>query len=147
MSVCTEPSPKRARLGQMLGNIERYSDVVFVVGAEPAQRFPANRIIFAQASEVFDRMLFQDVAGVAFLEQASTNTEIRIEDVTPQAFEQVQRWVHGLSPTLDISNAFAIAQAADKYAMDDLQLQVQDWLSESMSSPDMVAKLYDVPGG
>lgn len=128
----------------MLDDIERYSDVTFVVGPDPGRHFPAIKSFFAQTSPVFDRMLFRDRSGPAFLEQTSSNLEVRIADVSAEAFEQLQRWVHGLPPVLTCLNALAVAQAAHKYEVDELQAKVEFWLDEVFDEPGLILELYDV---
>lgn len=135
---------KPQRLAAMLDHMDRYADVIFVVGPAPGQRFPAARWPFAQASEVFDRMLYPGKDGPGFVEQQQGCSDVRIVDMAAETFEQLQRWVHGLSPAFGAQNAFAIAQAADKYAMHQLQDQVDHWISDSLTRGPDALQLFDV---
>lgn len=96
----------------------RYADVVFVVGREDDEvqamrRFPATRALFAMASDVFEAMLCSHAGESAFKDSG----EVRIVDVSPEAFDQLCRHVHQLELALSVDSVFEVLRAADKYEL------------------------------
>eukprot|EP00930_Biecheleria_cincta_P033596 TRINITY_DN23282_c0_g1_i1.p1 TRINITY_DN23282_c0_g1~~TRINITY_DN23282_c0_g1_i1.p1 ORF type:complete len:467 (-),score=68.31 TRINITY_DN23282_c0_g1_i1:54-1454(-) len=116
----------------------RYSDVVFVVGREPrdsneasvVRRFPATRALFAMASDVLEAMLCRPAGEPSF--QDSMEGEVRIEDVSPDAFDQLCRHVHHLELQLTMENVMGVLRAADKYEIRDLIRCCRQFLKSSM---------------
>ena len=116
----------------------RYSDVVFVVGREPrdangaagVRRFPATRALFAMASDVFEAMLCRPAGEPSFHD--SVSGEVRIEDVSPDAFDQLCRHVHNLEPQFTVNNVLGVLRAADKYEMNELIRSCRKFLKSSI---------------
>jgi speckle-type POZ protein len=115
-------------LSTHLGNLfedMKYSDVIFNIGG---RRFPAHKIILAARSEVFDAM-FQHPT-----EEKFTN-EIEIEDVEPVVFQELLRFIYTgrLSLVTMETMAAGLLMAADKYVLDDLLYECENYLLSEMS--------------
>ena len=108
------------------------SDVIFNFGD---RQFPAHKLILAARSEVFAAM-FQDPA-----KENSTN-QITIEDVEPEVFHELLRFVYTGRVSLEKMESLAAGLfiAADKYLLDDLKLECEIYLLHNMS-PDNCAVL------
>lgn len=88
-----------------LFNNERFSDVSITVGNN---RFHAHKIILAEGSAVFDKML-----SSGFIE--SDRDEIEITDIDPGIVEILLCYVYGCLEDISIEYIFDVFRAADRY--------------------------------
>jgi speckle-type POZ protein len=104
-----------------------FSDVTFYVRG---RKFAAHKNILAMRSPVFAAM-FQYRTYKEVL-----SGEVEVEDVDPDVFQEVLRYMYtGLpqSTTLDVM-APALLAAADKYLLDELKTRCETHLIRQMSS-------------
>eukprot|EP01137_Pigoraptor_chileana_P022965 Opistho-2@7191 len=87
------------------------SDVTFHVGTPPKRRrFNCHRLILALQSPVFKAMLYGD-----FME--SNQSEITLDDVSPDTFAQIHQYIYTGQINLEINNALALIMLADRYGL------------------------------
>ncbi len=108
------------------------SDIIFNIDG---REFPAHKSILAARSEVFAAM-FQHPT------KENLTNQITIEDVEPEVFHELLRFVYTGRVSLEKMESLAAGLfiAADKYLLDDLKLECEIYLLHNMS-PDNCAVL------
>ena len=103
-----------------LFNEMKFSDVSFNIGG---RQFPAHKSILAAKSEVFEAM-FQHPTKENFTNQ------IEIEDIEPDVFHELLRFIYTgrLSTATMESIGVGLFIAADKYLLDDLKIECENYL-------------------
>jgi speckle-type POZ protein len=98
--------------------------------------FPAHKLILATRSEVFAAM-FQHQTK----EQSSN--QITIEDVEPEVFQELLRFIYTGRVSLDKMETMAagLLFAADKYLLDRLKKECENYLLHHMSPDNCVVLL------
>ena len=109
------------------------SDVIFNFGD---RQFPAHKLILAARSEVFAAMFQHPTTE-------SLTNRIRIQDVEPEVFHELLRFIYTGRVSLEEKMDCFVARlflAADKYLLDELKNQCENCLLQHMS-PDNSAFL------
>ena len=111
----------------------QFSDVNFLIGG---REFPAHKSILAARSKVFAAM-FQDP-----VKENSTN-QIAIEDMEPEVFEELLRFIYTGRVLLDKMETLAsgLFIAADKYLLDELKGKCGNYLLHHMSPDNCIVLL------
>ena len=95
------------------------SDVQFEIisGADEEENntYYGCRALFAIHSEVFKRMLFGQMM------EGDCNNIVRLNDISCETFEFIQRCFYGLNPVLNANNVVPILCASDKYLIKPLK--------------------------
>ena len=115
---------------QSLINNDKFSDVAFLVGAdeETATEFHTVRALLAVHSEVFARMLF----GNMIESKSKYEAIVRISDVSPNIFEWFIKFVCGLNPSIEESNAIGLYYFSEKYMIEQLNQVSFDFIVDSV---------------
>ena len=87
---------------------QQLCDVKFFIGKEKKE-FGVSRFGLATISQPFKAMLYGN------MEESKKNAEIEIEDIDPDAFEQVLRYSYCNDPLLTPGNVVAVKKVCDKY--------------------------------
>lgn len=109
------------------------SDITFNIDG---REFPAHKLILAARSEVFAAM-FQHPT------KENLTNRITIEDVEPEVFHELLRFVYTGRVSSDKMESLAAGLfiAADKYLLDDLKLECENYLLHNMSPDNCVVLL------
>jgi speckle-type POZ protein len=119
---------------QLVGQLEelyeskKFSDVVINVGG---REFQAHKNILATRSKVFSAVFEHQTT-----EKLSNN--VVIEDIDPDVFEEILRFVYtGRMPLAKMEQmAIGLMVAADKYLLDQLKIECENNLIRQMSADD-----------
>jgi hypothetical protein len=106
----TDVATKLSKLKQQM---ERGSDITFMVGKVDKIPFKANKNTLAIASNVFEKMFFGEF---------SVPDVIEVEDIEADVFTELLNYIYVRQIiSLTYSNAFDLLYAAKKYMIDDLR--------------------------
>jgi speckle-type POZ protein len=121
-----------AHLDGLFNNMQ-FSDVILNIRG---REFPAHKNILATRSKVFAAM-FQYPA-----KEKLTN-QIEIQDIEPEVFQELLRFIYTgrLSITSMETMATRLFNAADKYLLDDLKMNCENYLVHHMSPDNCVVLL------
>jgi speckle-type POZ protein len=116
-----------------LFNNMQFSDVKFNIGG---REFPAHKNILSARSQYFAAM-FQHP-----MKEQSTN-QVKIEDIEPEVFDQLLRFIYTGRVPLDKlqTTAAGLFIVADKYLMDELKMECENYLLSQMSPDNCVVLL------
>jgi speckle-type POZ protein len=110
-----------------------FSDVKFNIRR---REFPAHKSILAARSEVFTAMFEHP------MREQSTN-QIEIEDIEPEVFQEFLRFIYTgrISTATMESMATGLLITADKYLLDELKKECENYLVHHMSPDNCVVLL------
>jgi len=91
-------------------------DMTFIVGSKHKTDFKVNRLLMASISPVFEAMLY----GRMNTTESKDNTEISLELINPETFEQVIKFAYCNKPKFTQDNIMEIAQICDLYQIQSL---------------------------
>ncbi len=120
---------------EKLFNKMAFNDVKFNIGG---RSFPAHKSILATRSEVFAAM-FQHP-----MKEQSTN-QIEIEDIKPEVFRELLRFIYtGRVSTATMETmAVGLLIAADKYMLNELKNECENYLLHDMSPDNCIELLLN----
>ena len=113
-------------------NEKKYCDTTIFVGPE-RKEFNVNRLFLAQASPVFEAMLYH----------CQKDKEITLDDVSSAVIESALGFCHCNDPEVTESNVVGLIRFADKYQMDALFDWAKEWLSTSLDVNNFCAIFND----
>ncbi|XP_055532018.1 kelch-like protein 40b isoform X1 [Wyeomyia smithii] len=117
-----------------LVNNEFMSDVVFLVGTKRKQRIYAHKLFLIAASEYFFAMFNGNF-------RESGENEIVIEDVEPEIFLEIMKFIYCGKIELTFSNIHEIYIHSSKYMLMELLAMASSFLERSIDS-DNVLKIF-----
>ena len=110
-------------------NAQKFSDITFLIGPKKA-RFALNRMFLAMISPVFESMLYGQSGQT---NGAQRDTEVLIEDLTPDIFEVIVRFAYCNDPQITSKNVLPVLTACDKYHIVKLQALCLQFLRSDLS--------------
>ncbi|XP_065209093.1 speckle-type POZ protein-like isoform X2 [Planococcus citri] len=117
-----------ARDFEKLLNDEDFSDVTISIKGKD---YPAHKSILAARSSTFNAMFKSDM-------RESTTNRVDIEDIEPDTFEEMLRYIYtGKSKNLG-TLAFELLPVAEKYDIKDLKIDCEQALFEKLSRENVV---------
>ncbi|KAJ5072889.1 lute isoform d [Anaeramoeba ignava] len=120
-------------------NKEEIADSEFFVGTIKQQTFYGHRLLFALASEVWQKMFY----GSTWLETANRELAyIKIPDFEPEVFEQIMNFAY--TRKVQISSQYIasdLLRAAEKYMIPDLHQLTIEFLMENLTIENCVENL------
>jgi speckle-type POZ protein len=121
-----------AHLDGLFNNMQ-FSDVILNIRG---REFPAHQNILATRSKVFAAM-FQ------YPTKENLTNKIEIQDIEPEVFQELLRFIYTgrLSITSMETMATRLFNAADKYLLDDLKINCENYLVHHMSPDNCVVLL------
>ena len=128
------PNGLSTQLGELFDQMPS-SDVNFIIGG---REFPAHKLILATRSEVFDAMFKHH------MKENSTN-QIKIEDIQPEVFQELLRFIYtGRVSTATMETmAAGLFIAADKYLLNELKHECENYLLHDMSPDNCIELLLN----
>uniref|UniRef100_A0A7S0J2H3 FHA domain-containing protein n=1 Tax=Calcidiscus leptoporus TaxID=127549 RepID=A0A7S0J2H3_9EUKA len=104
----------RASLEDLHESLATMGDIVVVVeGDHETKRFPCVSALLASASRPLAAMLFGSMC--ALVPREDGKSELRLHGTEPWCFDQLLRYIHGRSITLDVDIAVHLHHVADYY--------------------------------
>jgi len=100
-----------------------FADIVFVVGDE---RFSAHKVILSTRCEFFANLFKSNIRD-------SQGTEIVVDDVSPDSFEEMLEYIYSNNIIINYENALDIFQLSNKWGLKKLETQCEQFLIDHLN--------------